>query len=61
MSITEPQVAALGWPKLKYAWFERERRCLCLIKNRLAAITETKFSESTAQNWGQIPFRLMIF
>lgn len=29
MTITQEQVAALGWPKLKYAWFERERRWLC--------------------------------
>jgi len=29
MEIDRETAAALGWPKLKYAWIERERRWLC--------------------------------
>ena len=29
MQIDAETAAALGWPKLKYAWIERERRWLC--------------------------------
>ena len=29
MDIDQHTAAALGWPKLKYAWVERERRWLC--------------------------------
>jgi len=29
MEIDQATAAALGWPKLKYAWIERERRWLC--------------------------------
>jgi len=29
MDIDRETAAALGWPKLKYAWIERERRWLC--------------------------------
>jgi CYTH domain-containing protein len=29
MDIDHETAAALGWPKLKYAWVERERRWLC--------------------------------
>ena len=29
MEIDQKTAAALGWPKLKYAWIERERRWLC--------------------------------
>lgn len=29
MEIDPERAAALGWPKLKYAWIERERRWLC--------------------------------
>ncbi len=29
MDIDEATAAALGWPKAKYAWVERERRWLC--------------------------------
>lgn len=29
MDIDQATAASLGWPKLKYAWIERERRWLC--------------------------------
>jgi CYTH domain-containing protein len=45
MEIDPATAAALGWPKAKYAWIERERRWLCIAVPRDAVIRSERITD----------------